>query len=93
MRVHSKHKVLTTKIIMKGPAAHPANKEKHRVIKLWIKRKNSRKILYSTDGNIVNSPLSLYIIPYDSYGTLVSDNIASCAFAYASTTNAISFCV
>jgi hypothetical protein len=35
----------------------------------------------SATQNIVNSPLLLYVIPYDSYGTLITDNIASYSYS------------
>lgn len=55
-------------------------REIHAYKKLWIKRKRSRDIVYDTTStDIVNKPLAVYVIPYDSYGTLNTDNIASCA--------------
>jgi hypothetical protein len=56
-------------------------KEVHKKISLWIKKKNAGPVIYNgTAANqIVNSPLLLYVIPYDSYGTLITDNIASVA--------------
>jgi hypothetical protein len=58
-------------------------KEHHKKVKLWLSRKASRKIIYEDGGqSIVNNPFSLYVIPYDSFGTLPSDNVASCAFQY-----------
>lgn len=57
------------------------NKEYHRFLKLWIKRKRSRPIVYNNaQQTIVNNPLAVYVIPYDAYGTLTTDNIASCAY-------------
>lgn len=58
------------------------NKECHKQIKIWIKRKKSRPIVYNNSASldIVNNPLMFYVIPYDSYGTVFSDNIASCAY-------------
>jgi len=57
------------------------NKESHKYVKLWIKRKTSRPVVYD-QGNqiIINNPLLIYVIPYDSYGTLFTDNVASLAF-------------
>jgi len=56
-------------------------KECHKLIKLKIKRKNANSIVFdSASQNIVNSPLSMYVLPYDSYGTLITDNIASYSF-------------
>lgn len=55
-----------------------SKKEISKIIKIWIKRKRSSKIIYdNVAASIVNSPLSLYVIPYDAYGTLQTDNIAS----------------
>lgn len=58
------------------------NKESHKSLKLWIKRKRSRPICWDVKDSlnrIINNPLAIYVIPYDSYGTLTTDNIASCA--------------
>jgi len=53
-------------------------KECTKYVKLWIKRKNSRDIQYDTTGvDIVNKPLAIYVIPYEQYSTLNTDNIAS----------------
>ena len=58
-----------------------SGRECHMYKKLWIKRKNSRPIVYDGSGTfIVNNPLLIWIIPYDSYGTLTTDNIASCSY-------------
>lgn len=56
------------------------NKENVKQIKLWIKRKRSRDIVYDTTStDIINKPLAVYVIPYEQYSTLNTDNIASCA--------------
>jgi len=56
-------------------------KECHMYKKLWIKSRKARNIVYDSAGQfIVNNPLIIYIIPYDSYGTVVTDNIASCSY-------------
>lgn len=57
-------------------------REYHKLIRIKIKRKSSRPILYDVNGGIVNNPIGIYVIPYDSYGTLQTDNIASCALTY-----------
>ena len=57
-------------------------KEKHTNIKITLHRKKANTIIFdSTTQNIVNVPLSMYIIPYDSYGTLVTDNITSYTYS------------
>jgi hypothetical protein len=57
-------------------------RESHMYKKLWIKKKNSRDIVYDSTGSnqIVNNPIHIWVIPYDSYGTLTTDNIASLAY-------------
>jgi hypothetical protein len=56
-------------------------KEAHSLVNIWLKRKDARPIVYNQGtNNIINIPLLLYIIPYDSYGTLITDNIAPYAF-------------
>lgn len=57
-------------------------KECHKFLKLKIKRKRKTPILFEPGGNITNNPVAIYVIPYDSYGTLQTDNIASCAITY-----------
>lgn len=53
-------------------------KECHVYKKLWIKRKKAGPIVFDGTGQyIVNNPIIIYVIPYDSYGTLTTDNIAS----------------
>ena len=61
-------------------------RESHKFLKLWIKRKRSNNIMWEPQPNgvgnyyIVNKPLAIYVIPYDSYATLTTDNVASCAW-------------
>lgn len=63
-----------------------AGKEAHMVKRFWIKSKGSRPISYDpasaigSIGAILNNPLMVWVIPYDSYGTLKTDNIASCSY-------------
>ena len=57
-----------------------SGRELQTVIKLWIKRKNSRNIVFNTvDNTIINKPLAIYAIPYEQYSTLTTDNISSLA--------------
>lgn len=54
------------------------NKEVTRVVKLWIKRKRTRDILWdSTSSTLVNKPLAIYAIPYEQFDTLTTDKIAT----------------
>jgi len=67
--------------LQRAPPWGADGKEIAKLVRLKIKRKQSNAIIYdSASQNIVNSPLSLYIIPYDAYGTLITDNIASYSF-------------
>jgi len=63
-----------------SPLYNAGAKEVTKVIKLWIKRKRSRDIVYGdTALDIINKPLAIYAIPYEQYSTLTTDNIASLA--------------
>lgn len=64
------------------PLGGAGGKEVHMYKKLWIKPKNARDIVYDSTGSnqIVNNPIAVWVIPYDSYGTLTTDNIASMAY-------------
>jgi len=53
-------------------------KELQTMVKLWIKRKRSRDIVYGDFAlDIVNKPLAIYAIPYEQYSTLTTDNVMS----------------
>lgn len=56
-----------------------AGKETHKNVKIWIKRKRGRSIKFDSNNQILNNYFALYVIPYDSYGSLTTDNIASMA--------------
>ncbi len=57
--------------------------EAHSLVSICLKRKDTHPLVYNQDtNNIINIPLLLYIIPYDSYDTLITDNIVSCEFHY-----------
>lgn len=54
-------------------------KEQTKVISLSIRRK-SRSIVFDSDAQtITNNPLAVYVIPYEQFSTLTTDNVASCA--------------
>lgn len=56
-------------------------KEAHKLLKIWIPMKN-KKLRY--DGDVSGVPkwtdIGFAIVPYDSYGTLTTDNIASYSY-------------
>lgn len=48
------------------------------VVKLWIKRKNAKPIIFNQAlQQIVNRPIAVYIIPYEQFSTLETDRVAS----------------
>jgi hypothetical protein len=57
-----------------------ALKECSKKVKLYIKRKRAKTIKYTQGGVPINNIMALYVIPYDAYGTLTTDDIASCAY-------------
>ena len=55
-----------------------SQKEPSRIVKLWIRRKRSRDIVYSTGTQqIVNKPLAVFLLPYEQYSTLQTSNTTS----------------
>lgn len=55
-----------------------SSREYTRVKRMWIRRKNSRPIIFNQNlQKIVNNPIAVYVIPYEQYSTLQTDNIAS----------------
>lgn len=82
-RVFSNEKGYSS-VLNGGGGTSTGNKECHIFKKLWIKRKRSSTIKFESNANqdILNKPLAVYVIPYDSYGTLTTDRVGSCAFAY-----------
>lgn len=64
-----------------APGANFKGKEKHAIKRLWIKPKKQRRIVYNAGTNAhQNNYMAVYVIPYDSYGTAQTDNIASVAY-------------
>lgn len=61
-------------------AAH--TREAHTYRKIWIPLRN-KKLVYNNGGTIPKfTDIGFFIVPYDSYGTLTTDNISSYAFEY-----------
>jgi len=57
-------------------------REAHTYRKIWIPLKD-KKIIYNNGGSLPKFiDYGFFIVPYDSYGTLTTDNIASFAFEY-----------
>lgn len=74
-------KVLLDKVYKNQNSSGYDTKEVHMLKKFYIKAKKPRVIRYVNNGNQhMNNQLGVWVIPYDSYGTLQTDNIASCAY-------------
>jgi len=53
-------------------------REGHKLVKFYIRSKSGQKLLWAPDGQMVNKPIIIGVYAYDSYGTITTDNIASC---------------
>lgn len=64
------------------PLGGVGGKESTLVRRYYIRRKKASKIIFSAGvgGVIVNKPVFMSIIPYDAFGTFVTDNVASYAY-------------
>lgn len=62
-----------------------STRECTKVVKLWLRPRKSRDIVYdSTNSNqIVNNPIIMWVIPYEQYSTLETDQV--CTVAYQGT--------
>jgi hypothetical protein len=49
--------------------------------KLFINPKGTKKIIYSAANQIVNNPLAVFVLPYDAYASLRTDNVANCQYS------------
>jgi len=71
------HTIPAQGTMMSNGTGNP-QRERTKIIKLWIKRKRAREIVFdTTSADIINKPLAIYVIPYEQYATLETDNIAS----------------
>lgn len=48
--------------------------------RLYIKSKKGQKIGYQQDGNLVNKPVGVWVIPYDEYSSLRTDQLLSVSY-------------
>lgn len=75
-------KVIRNELGISTVGGNWANKECHKFLKIFIKRKRANKIVFAAGTNVIkNKPVFMAVIPYDSYGTLVTDNVASMAYS------------
>jgi len=71
------HRTSTNQIM----SSNQPNREFTKVVKLWLRSKKARDIQYDSTANIiVNNPILMWIIPYEQYSTLQTDNIGSCSY-------------
>jgi len=75
-------KVITMGDSIAGPGDGNQRKERTKLVKIWIKSKKSRDIIYDSAGasQIVNNPILMWAIPYEQYGTPETDTVASIAY-------------
>ena len=50
--------------------------------KIYLKSKGSCKLKWQQDGSLANKPVGVWVIPYDTYSTLSSSDLGTCAFTY-----------
>lgn len=62
-------------------AAAASNRKQRLFKKIWINPKGTKKIIFSDANQIVNNPLAVFVIPYDEYATLRTDNVANCQWS------------
>jgi len=77
------HRVTNNQAIGGGYPEFNSNvvKEGTKVIKLWIRSKKARDILYDSSAQIiVNNPILMWIIPYEQYSSLVTDRVGSVSY-------------
>lgn len=57
-------------------------REAHFFKKIWIKSKKGNVLKYESNGaqDMLNKPMVGMVIPYDSTGTLITDNVASLSY-------------
>lgn len=65
-----------------GTAGDQDGREAHKYLQMWIPLKDKR--IHYPDGGAVPKFFNygFFIVPYDSYGTLITDNIASFAYEH-----------
>lgn len=63
-----------------GPSG-PQNRKNRMFKKLFINPKGSKKIIFSAANTIINNPLAVFVLPYDEYATLRTDNVANCQYS------------
>lgn len=50
--------------------------------KIYIRSKKGRKLAWSADGLLVNKPVGIWLIPYDRFSTLRTDELGKCSYTY-----------
>lgn len=63
-------------------ASGTTNRKNRIFKKIFINPKGTKKIIYSAANTIVNNPLAVFVLPYDEYATLRTDNVANCQWSY-----------
>lgn len=74
------HRTSTNQAIGAGYPEFNSNtvKEATKHVRLWIKRKKASPIVFNQNlAQIVNRPIAVYVIPYEQFSTLETDNVSS----------------
>lgn len=50
--------------------------------KFYIKSKKGGKLTWQQDGTLANKPVGIWVVPYDTFGTLRSDLLGALSFTY-----------
>lgn len=65
-----------------GTAGDTDGREAHKYLSIWVPLKD-KKIVYNDGGQLPKfTNYGFFIVPYDSFGTLITDNIASFTYIY-----------
>ena len=74
-------KTFTVQGCVQSSVGIDANRKLRLFKKLFINPKGTKKIVYSAANTIVNNPLAVFVLPYDAYATLRTDNVSNCQYS------------
>ncbi len=65
-----------------GSAPAMSSQAFNKFIKFYVRSKRGSKIKWMEDGKIANNPVGVWVIPYENYATLRTDNVAFVSYSY-----------
>lgn len=65
-----------------GVRAVPVAGDSRLFKKLYIKSKRGSKLMWQQDGSLANKPVGVWVVPYDAYNTLRTDNLGFLNYTY-----------